>query len=400
MRILFLTFYFPPDLSAGSFRSAALVEKLQQRAPAGVQIDVVTTQPNRYASMENSAPEIEEGPVVSVKRVVLPPHRSGMADQARAYLAFDRAVSRLVRDRRYDLVYATSSRLMTAFLGARIAARLGVPLYLDIRDIFVDTIKDVLPGIKGKVFLPFFNAIERYTFRRADRINLVSEGFGEYFNQRYPEARYDYFTNGIDEEFLSEDFASHKNPPAPPKIVLYAGNIGEGQGLHRIIPRLAQLAGDGFRFVVIGDGGRKQMLADEVKQFGLNNVEFRNPVKRGELMVLYRDADVLFLHLNDYEAFAKVLPSKLFEYAATGKPMLAGVGGYAAKFLQQEVENCGVFAPCDAEAGLAALKALRLESESRREFVDKFARSKIMDQMANAVLETASTAKRPLEGTP
>jgi len=32
------------------------------------------------------------------------------------------------------------------------------------------------------------------------------------------------------------------------------------------------------------------------------------------------DADVLFLHLNAYKAFEKVLPSKIFEYAATGRP--------------------------------------------------------------------------------
>ena len=46
--------------------------------------------------------------------------------------------------------------------------------------------------------------------------------------------------------------------------------------------------------------------------------------------------DVLFLHLNDYSAFRKVIPSKIFEYAATGKPIVAGVSGYAAEFLRHE----------------------------------------------------------------
>ena len=43
----------------------------------------------------------------------------------------------------------------------------------------------------------------------------------------------------------------------------------------------------------------------------------------------YDKASILFLHLNDYEAFYKVLPSKIFEYATTGKPIIAGVNGFA-----------------------------------------------------------------------
>jgi hypothetical protein len=53
---------------------------------------------------------------------------------------------RHVANRDYDLVLATSSRLMTAALGALIARRKRARLYLDIRDIFVDTIGDVSPG--------------------------------------------------------------------------------------------------------------------------------------------------------------------------------------------------------------------------------------------------------------
>ena len=104
---------------------------------------------------------------------------------------------------------------------------------------------------------------------------------------------------------------------------------------------------------------------------------------------MYGEADVLFLHLNNYDAFTKVLPSKLFEYAATGKPMLAGVGGYAAEFLRRNVDNCGIFRPCDADGGLAALKGLTLGVRPRQEFVKAFSRSEIMSRMADTVLRVA-----------
>ena len=55
MRIGVLTFYYPPDLSAGSFRAAALIAALRELAPPGTQIDVITTMPNRYHSVPASA---------------------------------------------------------------------------------------------------------------------------------------------------------------------------------------------------------------------------------------------------------------------------------------------------------------------------------------------------------
>jgi glycosyltransferase involved in cell wall biosynthesis len=105
----------------------------------------------------------------------------------------------------------------------------------------------------------------------------------------------------------------------------------------------------------------------------------------------YRTADVLFLHLNDYPAFEKVLPSKIFEYAALGKPILAGVGGYAAKFLAAEVSNAAVFAPCDAVGAVDALSTIEVKDLPRQEFIARFRRETLMGKLAREVLEVAQS---------
>ena len=386
MRILFLTFYYPPDLSAGSFRMNALIAHLLQRLPAGSKVDIITTKPNRYASFEVDSQKKEEHGPLSIERIPLPAHRSGIFDQARAFLAFDRAVTRLTLDRHYDLVFATSSKLMTAFLGARIANRKRVPLFLDIRDIFVDTMQDVFPGWKGRLLVPLLKKIESYTIQSASNLNLVSEGFRGYFFQRYPNVPTQFFTNGIDDAFLTESWQDGTQTRSSPIRILYAGNIGEGQGLHNILPELVALAGNSFKFVIVGDGGKKNKLIKALENTSGSEVEFIPPVDRTNLIRLYKECDILFLHLNDYEAFAKVLPSKLFEYAATGKPILAGVGGYAAEFLSTQVSNCQIFPPCNAEAGMKALKRLSLGETPRTEFIKLYGRSEIMGKMADSLL--------------
>ncbi|MDN2479999.1 glycosyltransferase family 4 protein [Vibrio agarivorans] len=391
MKILFLSFYYTPDLSAGSFRSTALVDKLKAY---DCEIEVITTLPNRYSSYEAEAQSFEKIDNVTIHRVKLPSHNSGMFDQIKAFYKYQREVNRIVRNGNYDLVYATSSRLFTAMLGSQISRKKDIPLYLDIRDIFVDTIGDIFSKKMMFLFRPVFSALEKYTFGRAHKINLVSKGFNDYFISRFPNVDYSFYTNGIDSSFQS--FTSiHTEPERNKKAkirILYAGNIGEGQGLHKIIPKLAQKLTDQAEIRVIGAGGRLTQLSELVNN--LNNVEICKPIDRESLIEEYQQADVLFLHLNDLPAFKKVLPSKLFEYAATGKPMLAGVSGYAAEFLKSEVENVGVFDPTDSEMAYEKLLSLSLCQVDRENFKTKYSREVIMKEMAQSIFALTSRSRK------
>lgn len=386
MKLLLLTFYFHPDLSAGSFRATALTKALKEIDPS-IEVDVITTLPNRYSSFSTDAPVIEQADGVIVRRIELPAHKSGMLDQSLAFLAFASQARNLVRNKKYDLVIATSSRLMTAVLGAWIASRKRIPLYLDIRDIFVDTIKDVLPSRTALIVRPMFGVLEYWAIKQASKVNLVSRGFAGYFEGRYPRQKFSYFTNGIDDEFLA---AQPEEPSRPkqtsPVRALYAGNIGEGQGLHAILPDLAKRLKGKVDFRVIGDGGRKELLQAELDSAGVTNVEVLPPMPRDQLIQEYKKADVLFLHLNDYEAFKKVLPSKVFEYAAMGKPIWAGIPGYSAEFVRIEITNAAIFPPCNAIVAEQVLANLVIRDEPRRDFTKKFARGNICRDLANDIL--------------
>lgn len=392
MRILFLSFYYEPDLSAGSFRNTSLVNVLQQQLGEGSYIDVITTFPNRYASFSVDAPINEKLGCVHIHRIELPSHKSGMFDQSKAFLVYARCVLKIVSSNKYDIVYASSSRLMTAFLGAYISRRKKIPLYLDIRDIFVDTIKDVLPQKFSWIFKLLFSLVERFTFSSAKKINIVSEGFLPYFKQRFSQIPISIFTNGIDDEFLDAQPKLSTSVNREVIQVLYAGNVGEGQGLHNIIPALACMLEGRVHFKVIGSGGRLDQLKSQLAVANCKNVELCEPLNRHELIEAYRSADVLFLHLNNYDAFEKVLPSKIFEYAAMGKPIWAGVGGFAASFIGKHISNSAVFIPCDKNDAIKAFHRLIIKTEPREDFISKYSRINIMQSMALDVIQVAGRA--------
>lgn len=391
-RILLLSLYYPPDLSAGAFRADALANALLTNTDC--ELEILTAMPNRYTSWSPQSEQLTLAENILVHRLQLTQRGHGLFGQSLSMLEFMRKVRKAVRGKQYDLVVATSSRLMTAVLGAVVARQLRAALYLDIRDIFVESLTSRLTGWRWRPLLALLGKLERWTLNQADRINLVSPGFDGYFLPRYPGRNFSHFTNGIDPLFIRNDW-NQSTPLSSfstfnkPISIVYAGNIGDGQGLHLIVPQLAQQLGTRAHLRIIGDGGQANALRAALQRQNITNVELLSPVSREQLLDHYRKADVLFLHLNDVSAFRRVLPSKLFEYAATGKPILAGVTGYAADFINSELSNTAVFDPLNAAAAEAKLLCLQPGWHDRSQFIRRYARSQIMLDMKTDILRLA-----------
>lgn len=383
-KILYLSFYFEPDLCAGSFRNSPLARELAKQMSGTAIVDVITTVPHRYSSFSAEAQQDEHDGNLRIRRIILPSHKSGFTDQIKAFYHYYREVRKKIKYTEYDLVFASSSRLFTAYLGYTIAAKRKIPLYLDIRDIFTDTLNDVISNsIVKMVLLPVLRKIEATVFNYAIHINLISAGFKSYFS-KYTKPRYSYYTNGIDKEFIqystSEDLLA-----VSPIIITYAGNIGEGQGLHKIIPQAARLLGNTYQFKVIGDGGARKVLEEAIAQEKVKNVSIEKPVKRAELLEIYKRSHYLFMHLNDYAAFEKVLPSKVFELGAFPRPVIAGVNGYARSFIEQYVSNALLVEPANASELVDKIRNYTYRIENRDGFIHSFNRKQINAEMAASI---------------
>jgi glycosyltransferase involved in cell wall biosynthesis len=252
----------------------------------------------------------------------------------------------------------------------------------------------VLPPFINKLTLFIVLFFEKYTFNSAGRINLVSRGFLPYFQSNFTNKEYRFFTNGVDDIFINmHDNNVHPKTDKIRNEILYAGNIGAGQGLHKIIPSLASELKDKYYIKIIGDGGKLGKLKKETQKHKLDNVIFVKPMIREKLLEEYKNADILFLHLNDYLCFEKVLPSKLFEYAATGKPILAGLAGYSKEFLKNEIQNSESFRPNNHKEAIKALEKLNNTSTSRSYFIQKFSREKIITDMTSDIIEFVNKEK-------
>jgi glycosyltransferase involved in cell wall biosynthesis len=397
MKIVFFTFYYPPDLCAGSFRSLALVEALSKKISSEDELHVITTHPNRYASHKVTAEDVETAKNITIFRIQVPSHQNGMISQALTFTVFGRRALLYCFQLKPDFIIGTTSRLMTGVLTWFSSILVRCHYFIDLRDIFSETISDlfsVKSRLLGKFSKGLFSFLERRLFKNSAGVNVVSEGFPGYFQlQGIDTSKWSYFPNGVDREFIDIDLQS-KVKQSTIKTVLYAGNIGSGQGLELVVPEVAQQLGGTFRFQIVGDGRKRKLLEERVATLGIDNVEFLPPVGREQLIQYYEQADILFLHLNDVPAFKRVLPSKIFEYAALGKPIVAGLSGNSAQFITENVKHGCLFNPGDVDGCVKCIQsaaALVVDTGKIGRFVEKYSRVHIMEKMADYILSIASS---------
>ena len=79
-RILYLTFYFRPDLCAGSFRNTPLALELAKQLEGQSEVEVITTMPNRYSSFNPDAKKYQKNNNLIIHRIQIPKHKSGIKD--------------------------------------------------------------------------------------------------------------------------------------------------------------------------------------------------------------------------------------------------------------------------------------------------------------------------------
>jgi glycosyltransferase involved in cell wall biosynthesis len=392
MKIIFFTFYYPPDLSAGSFRAVALAKELSKKLASNDELHIITTHPNRYAGHKVTANDIELDGKITIHRIIVPGHRSGMLSQSRSFGVYAISAYKLCKKINPSFIIGTTSRLMTGVLTGVSAYKIGCRYFIDLRDIFSESISDLFSRknkMLGNVSKKIFSFLEEKLLSGATGVNVVSEGFPEYFQEEgIDTSNWSFYPNGVDQEFTKinnkKDIVLKQF-----KTILYAGNIGSGQGLEVILPDVAKKLGKNYQFLVVGDGGMKASLEGEIKRKNIDNVEILSPVKREKLIDFYQNADILFLHLNNIPAFRRVLPSKIFEYTASGKYIVAGLSGYSAKFLKNNSPYATVFDPGNVDQCVQLIKeaeSLKIDKEKIDFFIKEYNREKIMQKMAAHIL--------------
>jgi len=340
LRILFLSHYFPPE---GNAPASRVHEMCKRWGRMGHDVQVITCAPNApagavYPGYRNRFLAREQIDGIEVLRVwtLIAANRGRLRRGLSflSYLVMGTLAGLFVK--RPDVVIATSPQFFCGLAGTCVSKPRRLPFLLEIRDIWPASIAAV-GAMKKRVLLRLLEVLEHLMYRSATRIVTVGDGYREELAHRGvdPE-RVDVVTNGVDREIFeastADGSAVRRDRQLDGSFVCsYVGTIGMACGLD-VVLRAAQILSErgrsDVRFMLVGDGAVREELEGRVRTARLSNVQFTGRVDKADVPAYLAASDACLVHLRREALFKTVLPSKMFEAWAMGKPIVLGKFGH------------------------------------------------------------------------
>lgn len=372
MKILFLCQYYPPESNAPAVRTSELSERWAREGHDATVLTAFPHHPTGVIPPEYSGRLFmreERNGVHVVRTYVYVAPNKGVIRRSLSYASwmFSAILLGALRVGRPDVIVATSPQFLCAVAGFVLSRIKRVKFVMEVRDLWPESIVAVGALRDGSPLLRLLRRIERFLYRKADHIVVVSPGFLPYMRSvGVPEGKLSLLPNGVDLTLFTPEPGGEDpyaaNGVRQPYRILYTGTVGLAHGLEIVIQAGERLRGSDVAFVVVGEGARRAKLAEEVKRRSLDNVYFLTMQPRRTMPAWIHGANAALVHLRPSELFETVLPSKLFEYMGCARPVLMGVAGAAAAIVTEA--GCGwLFAPGNVEALLGVVDEIRRDPD-------------------------------------
>ena len=371
LRILIVTQYFWPE----NFQINHIVRALIER---GHRVTVLTGKPNYplgdfyegYSMFGRSLDSFEGCKVVRVPLVA-----RGSASGFRLALNYPSFLvtasllgPRRVRDP-FDCIFVYApSPVIVGIPAIAVRGRRNIPIVYWMQDLWPESI-EIASGIRSPILIGLLRRTIGLMLRRCERVLIQSRAFRIHARQfGVDDQRIIYWPQSADRIFQ----------PAPPSDevpdafrskdfrIMFAGNIANAQDFETVVKAADLLRDEEVRWIIVGDGRRREWVIEEVQRRGLEQRVFL-PGRFPEQTMpgLFAHADALLVTLAKEPIFSWTIPTKVQAYLASGKPIVAALDGEGARIIEDA--NAGVVAPAgDAAALASAVMKLASMSPSAR----------------------------------
>jgi colanic acid biosynthesis glycosyl transferase WcaI len=373
MHILFLTENFPPERNAPASR---VYERACYWVRWGHKVTVITSAPNFpegrvHPGYRNRWYQVEERDGIRVVRVkTFVAANEGVVLRTLDFLTFMTMgfVGGVVQERP-DVVVATSPQFFAAVAGWALSAVKRRPFVFELSDLWPASITAV-GAMRENLGLRMIERLELFLYRRAAKVVALTRSFkSDLVSRGIPADKVAVVINGVD---MSRYAPQPRNSQLAREIGLenhfvvgYIGTHGMAHALERVLDAADLLRTvPAVRFLFVGSGAARDRLVSEAARRGLSNVVLV-PAQPKEMMPSYWSiCDLALVHLKDTPLFRTVIPSKIFEAMAMGRPIvLAAPDGEAADIVRGT--GAGVVLPPEDPSALA--EAVKSLSESPSE---------------------------------
>lgn len=240
---------------------------------------------------------------------------------------------------RPDAIVATSMPPMSCAAGIKLARKYGCRGIAEIADLWPESI--VAYGIAGprNPAVLWMRRLEKWIYTKSDAVVFTMEGAYDYIKEQHwekavPESKVHYINNGVDLglfEYNKEHFRIEDEDLEDPNTfkVIYTGSVRPANNPNLLIDCADKLREyPDIRFLIYGGGENLDELRAECAERQLRNCIFKGPVRKDYIPYILSRSDLNLLNYSHEIAAIYRFGSsqnKLFDYMASGKPILANI---------------------------------------------------------------------------
>jgi len=388
-KITMLTQFFPPETNAAANRIGVMADVLAREHEITV-IALKPSYPTPGLFSALSLTKIDAGRSYSIKRTLhFKPHNESLIKRGISEHRMAIRLAAAAFSEPADAIIVSSPSMFLAPVGWMLARLKGARFMWDVRDVTWKYPKEsVKTSSIKRIIIDLLERYMRFVLRRSDLVIAATSGIAATLTQQYiNDKKLVMVPNGISKELL-DMFGGIEEPQNGRRpVVAYVGLLGYNQGIDVLLDVASRLPG--IDLLLVGDGPERQALEDRVNSGELRNISFTVYLSREKILEIYKKSDILFAQLKDTPTLNSTgLPSKLFEYMATGRPFIYAGKGLATEFLN-DVGCALTVVPEDPDAITNAITsllddpALMQELGSKgREFVQQnYHREQLMEQL-------------------
>ena len=240
-----------------------------------------------------------------------------------------------------DVIMGSSAHPLTSIAGILIARRFRVPAIVEVRDLWPEAIfsfgKVKMNSLVGRLL----SAGEKWMYVHADAIVFTKEGDVDHIKEmgwdkdhggKIDLAKCHYINNGVN---LKDYYASiEKDILKDPDLeddsfkVVYTGTVRPVNNVGNLLDT-AKLLKDkkDIKFLIFGGGSELEKLEKRVQDEHIDNVIFKGFVEKKYIPYILSRSSVNVLNYSqaNYNWSRGNSSNKLFEYMASGKPIISTV---------------------------------------------------------------------------
>ncbi|MFW5700983.1 MAG: glycosyltransferase family 4 protein, partial [Cyclobacteriaceae bacterium] len=381
MHLLYLKSYYHPEIAASSYLSNNLLEDLLKQKTNKVVLHVPS--PSRGLSTEEirkyktkKIEEIYNGKLKVYRFAMFREGNNTFLRGVRYFLCHLIHFIKGVQEKNMDVLFLASTPPTQGAMGALVKKIKKIPMVYNLQDVFPDSL--VATGLthKGSLLWKIGRIIEDFTYRNADKIIVISEGFKKnIMDKGVPESKIEVIYNWVDENEVFPVEREHnllfKRYNLDPKrfYVTYNGNVGHSQNMDLLLD-IAIMFQDKpeIQFILMGEGAYKKQMEKRIVTEHISNVTLLPFQPYEEISHVFSMGDV-GLVISKENVGQNSVPSKTWSIMSAARPVLASFDENSELHTIIEENNIGCFVKAgDKKALYDAIQYLYVNPDQREQF--------------------------------